>query len=191
MNGEKKSKHLRCRIILEMLGKPKGHIEGTLRKYVQKIKEEENLIILKEKFSDTKEQENLWTTFVELEMVIKNIPHLIGFCFDYMPSSIEILKPEEFTLKNRDISNFINDLQAKLHTVDMVAKKLKSENEFLKRNMKRSFENSILVLLKLKEMGANEISKFTGIDEKELTGFLDKLIENKKIKKEGENYSLI
>lgn len=191
MSEEKKSEHLRCRVILEMLGKPKEHIEKTLREYVQKIKEDEDSIILNEKFTDAKEQGDLWATFVELEMVMKSIPNLIGFCFDYMPSSVEVLKPEEFTLKNRDISNFINDLQAKLHTVDMVAKKLRTENEFLKRNMKKSFENAIMVLLKLNKMDVNEISKFTGISEKDLSGFLDKLIEEKKIKKEEEKYSLV
>lgn len=191
MSEEKKSEHLRCRIILEVLGKPKEHIEKTLRDYVQKIKEDEDLIILNEKFAEPKEKEALWTVFVELEMVIKSIPNLIGFCFDYMPSSVEILKPEEFKLKNRDISNFINDLQAKLHTVDMVAKKLRTENEFLKRNMKKSFENAITILLKLNKMDITEISKFTGINEKDLPGFLDKLIEEKKIKKEEEKYSLV
>ena len=157
MSEDKKSDHLRCRIIIEMLGKPKEHISKTLRDYIQKIKEDENLLVLNEKFAEPEKKENLWSTFVELEMVVKGIPNLIGFCFDYMPSSIEILKPEEFTLKNRDISNFMNDLQAKLHNIDMITKKLRVENEFLKRNMKKSFENSITLLLKLKEMDTKDI----------------------------------
>lgn len=188
---EKKSDYLRCRVILEMLGKPKEHIEKTLRDYVQKIKEDENLSILNEKFADSEKKEGLWTTFAELEIVVKGVSNLIGFCFDYMPSSIEMSKPEEFTLKNRDISSFINDLLAKLHNVDMVAKKLRIENEFLKRNMKKSFENSIAILLKLREMDIKEISEFSGIQEKDLLNFLNKLIEEKKIKKEDEMYSLV
>lgn len=191
MSEEKKSSHLRCRIILEMLGKPKEHIEDTLKSYVQKIKEDDNLLILNETFAEPNEKGDLWTVFVELEMVIKSIPTLIGFCFDYMPSSVEILKPQELTLKNREVSAFINDLQAKLHTVDMVVKKLRAENDFLKRNMNKSFENSITILLKLRGMDIKEISRLTGIQEKDLLNFLNKLVEEKKIKKEDELYSLV
>lgn len=191
MSEEKKSSHLRCRIILEMLGKPKEHIEDTLKSYVQKIKEDDNLLILNETFAEPNEKGDLWTIFVELEMVIKSIPELIGFCFDYMPSSVEILKPQELTLKNREVSAFINDLQAKLHTVDMVVKKLRAENDFLKRNMNKSFENSITILLKLRGMDIKEISRLTGIQEKDLLNFLNKLVEEKKIKKEDELYSLV
>ena len=31
-----------------------------------------------------------------------------------MPSSIGILKPEHFTMSDRELSNFLNDLQARL-----------------------------------------------------------------------------
>src|SRR3989338_378740 len=150
--SEKKSDYVRCRVILEMLGKPKEHIEKTIKDYIQKIREDGNFLVLKEKFSEPESKDELWAVFSEFEMVVKGIPALIGFCFDYMPSSVLIIKPEEFLLKNIDISNFINDLQAKLHTVDMVAKKLRMENDFLKRNIAKSFENYITTLLKLKSM---------------------------------------
>src|SRR3989338_8048221 len=112
--------HIRCKIIIEMLGKPKEHVEKTLKMYIDKVREDSSLIVLNADFADAQEKGNLWTTFAELEMIIKGIPKLIAFCFDYMPSSIEILKPEEFTMKKSTIEDFINDLQARLHEVDKV-----------------------------------------------------------------------
>ena len=143
MKSEKQ--HIRCRTIIEVLGKPKEHVKKTIKDYVEKIKQDPDLIILKEDFANTKQQDKLWSTFAELEMVIKGIPRLIGFCFDYMPSSLEIIKPDELTLNNRVIANFLNDLQARLHSMDMIIKQLKNENLFLRKNMNMIWIKNLLI----------------------------------------------
>ena len=119
--------HMRCKIIIEVLGKPKEHVEKSLKMYVDKIKNDSELIVLNEEFAEAKEKEKLWATFVELELVIKGIPKLIAFCFDYMPSSIEIIKPTELSMDKSTIEDMINDLQARLQDVDMMIKKKKNE----------------------------------------------------------------
>ena len=130
--------HIRCKIIIEILGKPKEHVEKTLNMYIDKIKNDSDLIVLNSEFSEAAEKDKLWAIFVELDMVIKGIPKLISFCFDYMPSSIEITKPEEFVMKKSTIEDLINDLQARLHGVDMIVKNQKNENEFLKQNLDKA-----------------------------------------------------
>ena len=142
---EDEKNYIRFKTILEILGKPKEHVEESLKKYIAKIKEDEELMVIKEYYSDAKEQDNMFSVFAELEMLVKTVPKLIGFCFDYMPSSLEILKPESLALKNTQFTGILNDLQAKLHNVDMVAKQLKSENDFLKRNLKTSLKNVISI----------------------------------------------
>ena len=83
--------HLRCKIIIEVLGKPKEHVEESIRDYVEKIKKDTGFIVLNADFAASEEkEEGLWATFVELDMVVKGLPKLIAFCFDYMPSSLEI-----------------------------------------------------------------------------------------------------
>jgi len=139
--------HIRCKTIIEVLGKPREHVEKTIRDYVEKIKADSELVILKSYFSEAAEKEKLWAEFVELDMVVKGIPKLIGFCFDYMPSSIEITKPEEFVVRKSTVENFINDLQARLHQVDMVVKKQENENTFLKKNLSKAASNLILLSL--------------------------------------------
>ena len=146
-----KLSHIRCRTIVEILGKPKEHVEETLKGYVSGIKKDRDLVVLGEDYADATEQGNMWAKFVELDLVVKGLPKLIGFCFEYMPSSIEILKPDKFLIEQGEMSGFLNDLQGRLHTVDMIAKQLKSENQFIKRNLNKSLTNNIVLLLKLKK----------------------------------------
>ena len=182
--------HIRCRAIIEVLGKPKEHVEEAIKEYVNHIKEDTDLVALKEDFSDIREQGNLWSKFVELDIVIKGTAKLIGFCFQYMPSSLEVIKPEHLIFSNTELSNFLNDLQARLHSVDMVVKQQKTENEFLKLNLNKIIGNAIIISLRLTSMNLSQLSKITGIAEKELEIFVGKLIEEKKIKKEEDVYSL-
>ena len=51
--------HIRCKIIIEMLGKPKEHVEKTLGMYVDKIKSDSNLIVLNTEFADAQEKKEL------------------------------------------------------------------------------------------------------------------------------------
>lgn len=182
--------HLRCKIIIEVLGKPKEHVEKALKRYIEKIDSDSDLIILKKEFADAKEKDKLWATFVDMEMVIKGLPKLIAFCFDYMPSSIEILKPDELNMTRSSIADFANDLQARLHDVDMIIKKLKNENEFLKKNMNTVINNSILISLISGALDKEGISKIIGIKD-ELKIFLDSLIKENKIAEDNGVYSLV
>jgi len=183
--------HIRCKIIIEILGKPREHVEKTLREYTDKIKNDSDLIILNSNFSEAVEKEKLWATFTELDMIIKGIPKLIAFCFDYMPSSIEITKPDEFIMKKSTVEDLVNDLQARLHEVDMIIKKQKNENEFLKQNLNKGVSNAILISLASGNMDKENLSKVTGVPEKELIIFLDNLIKENKIIKENNIYSLV
>ena len=182
--------HLRCKVIIEVLGKPKEHIEKTIRSYIDKIKSDNELVVLNAEFSDAKEKDNLWAVFSELDMVIKGVPKLIAFCFDYMPSSIQILKPEEFMMTNSLIENFANDLQARLHDVDMIVKRLRLENDFLKKNMNTAVKNTILLSLIHGNLDRQKLAKSTGINGEELQIFLDNLVKENKIKEENGIYTL-
>ena len=209
--------HIRCRTIIEVLGKPKEHVEKSLNEYVQHIREDSELVVLNEEFSEAKEIEkhveekqqdkiarmdsgdaheknkrpaNLWSQFVELDLVVKGTPKLISFCFEYMPSSIEIAKPESLAMTSRELSSFLNDLQARLHNVDMIVKQLKAENDFLRLNMNAIIHNAILICLKVSKLSIEQLSQVTGLDRKELEIFVEKLIKDNKIKKENELYCL-
>ena len=124
-------------------------------------------------------------------MIIKGIPKLIAFCFDYMPSSIEISKPEEFVMRKSSVEDLINDLQARLHDVDMTVKRQKNENDFLKQNLNKSVSNIILISLASGNLNKGELSEVTGIHDKELDIFLEELLKGNKLKEEQGIYSLV
>ena len=116
---------MNARVIIEIVGSPKEHIEEVMKQLVEKIKEEKKL--LKYNIFEAQEKEKLFFTFTEMEMRFDNVEGLIGFCFDYMPSSVEILGEKEINVKKEEIENVINDLLAKLHEYDMVLKNLRAE----------------------------------------------------------------
>ena len=182
--------HIRCRIILEVLGKPKEYVEDALKQYIEHIKEDHELVVLNEEYSEAKEQGNMWSKFVELDLIIKGTKKLISFCFEYMPSSLEVLKPEHLIMTNAELSNFLNDLQARLHNVDMVVKQQKAENDFLRQNMNAIIHNTILICLKVAKLSIEQLSQVTGIERQELEIFVDKLLKENKIKKEEDLYFL-
>lgn len=182
--------HIRCKTIIEVLGKPKEYVEDALKQYIEHIKGDSELVVLSEDYSEAKEQGKLWSKFVELDLVIKGTAKLIGFCFEYMPSSIEIDKPERLVMSNSELSGFINDLQARLHNVDMTVKQLSAENNFLKQNMNATIHNTIVICLKIGNFSLEQLSEITGIDKKELETFMEKLLKENKIKKEDSIYSL-
>ena len=180
-----------CRTVIEVLGKPRGHIEKVMKEYVEKIKKDENYKVLREDFAEIKKQESeLWATFTELEMEIKNVQDLISFCFDYMPSIIEIIKPTKIEMSDKDFSDFFNDLQARLHHVDMVAKQVKLENDGLKVNMGKLLKNYLTVLLRKGGLTLEQLSKFTGVQEGRLGDYLDRLLDKGVVRMEKGVYSL-
>jgi hypothetical protein len=187
------SKKVRSNIVLEILGKPKEHVQEAIKLYIEKIKSDENkdTVILDEKIHDVVEQKDgFFSTFAELQIISKDISALIGFCFDYMPSSVEIIAPENIDMSHREMANVLNDLQAKLHTLDMTIKTTRTENDFLKRNMNTLIRNMVMVSLKHKPMDLNGLSKLTGIKSDELKLFLERLIKLDKLKEENNIYFL-
>jgi hypothetical protein len=187
------SKKVKSNIVLEVFGKPKEHVQEAIKVYIEKIKTDENKdnVIINEKIYDVMEQKDgFFSTFAELEIVSKDISALIGFCFDYMPSSVEIITPEKINMSHREMAIVLNDLQAKLHNIDMTIKTTRTENEFLKRNLNTSIRNLLTVSLKHKPMGLDGLSKLTGVKSDELKLFLDRLIKLDKLKEENNLYFL-
>ncbi len=190
MADEEGPEKIKARVIIEILGKPKEHVEKTLKEYVDKIKEDKDFEITNEKFADAKEQDNMWAAFVELEFLAKGMPALMGFSFDYMPSSIEVIEPEELKIKYNDLSNFFNDLQAKLHNVDMAIKQARNENQFLRKNTNTLLRNLVTVALHNGPKDLEKLSKITGVVEGEMKKFLATVVKLGIIQEEKGTYSL-
>src|SRR3989344_691981 len=182
------SKTILFRPVVEVLGKPKEQVDSTLKGYLTKLKENSRYEVTKEDLAELKQHEEseLWMAFAELEIKTTGVAEIIDFCFDYMPSLIEIIEPEELQLDSLVISSFLNDMQAKLHGVDMIAKQMKMENQLTNNSLAKLLNNYIVVLLRNNNLTSKQLSKLTGMKIDILEDYLDKMIDEGKIDlKEG------
>jgi hypothetical protein len=184
--------HLHARAIIEVLGKPKEHVEQTIKDYVGNIAKDPHVKIVSTEFAPAEEQpEQLFSTFVELEFLVKGVSKLVGFCFDYMPSSIEVLAPEHIAFNHMTVTEFVNDLQEKLHRMDAILKNQDFENQFLKKNLHLTVQNLLTLVLYNRELDEEQLVKATGIHKDSIKTYLDELIKENKVKIVENKYTLV
>ncbi len=182
-----------CKAIIEMLGHPKEHIEETMKKYVDKIEEDYKKIKLTDTYiSEAEHDENqkLYSVFSELDMEITDIGELSWFCLDYLPSSIEIMEPEELKYDTRDFTHFLNDLLAKLHKIGNELKTYNAQNKTLRKNSVTITKNMMLYQLKDGPKTAAQLGKNAGMPEEDAKKFLESMVKENKIKETNGKYSL-
>jgi len=179
------------RVIVQVAGKPKEHIIKVGDLMVKRIKSEKNLKVIQLDLSDVTEEEGMFTLFAEIEMKTKNIDHLAWFCFDYMPASVEIIEPREIRYGAQHLSNFFNEVQTRVHALDLALKTLTVENNKIKKNGSALIRNMLYYLTNKEPKSHQELSKVMGISEGELKPILDLLLEQKKMVKEGNNFKWV
>ncbi|MBT3416873.1 hypothetical protein HON86_02875 [Candidatus Woesearchaeota archaeon] len=112
--------------IIEIVGAPIEHIKETMEKVSNLINENKNYEIIKKETSDPKESEfphpskkdekiKVFSTFTEFEISFKDYDALTNFCFEFMPSSVEVLEPMELKIGAQEVNNTLNDILARLH----------------------------------------------------------------------------
>ena len=171
------------RAVIEVLGKPKEHVEQSLQGYIEKLKNDKDYTLIDEKFAELKKQDEqeLWATFAEVEIKTDKFENLTKFCFEFMPSLVEVLEPHSITFAGNELSEFLSDLQARLHNIDMLAKQVKMERDHYQQSMGALLKNYIHVLLSKGPLTGDQLSRLTGIKEDRLGDFLDALIDEGKM----------
>ena len=182
---------IQIRAIIEVVGKPKEYVEKTLKDYVKKIKENKDFTILKEDHEKPEEQEGFFSAFAEIELLVKNKDALLSFSFDYLPSSIEILAPENLAMSNNDLSAFLNDMQTRLHALNTGIIQTKEQNRFYVKNTAVLLRNFIIVLLNTKPMSIKDLKPFLGVNEEDIGKVLGVLVNEGKIKKQQDKFVLV
>lgn len=181
---------IHARIIVELLGGPKEYIEETLQQYVEKIKENDAHKVIAVEIAPVEPQDQLWSTFAEVELWVKDASALAFLCFDYMPSSIEVMEPETLVYRAADFAGFFNDLQARLHKLDMIVKNLRAENKVLQINGSRLLRNNVIISLKEKDKDLTTLAKNIGLLPEHLEPFLDIMIKEDFVKKIDDVYTI-
>ena len=193
-------KNILCRAIIDIVGKPKEHVEKAIKLVIEKIKEMDGVNVEKTDIAKTKSLKNeklgkteekiqkeageLFSTFAEIDLYVNNIDTLSLFTFQFMPSSIEIIEPEFLKIRAVDISKAFNDAIAKVHSADLIVKKMSFENAALRKNSGLLLRNMIMVSLSKKEKNIDELSNSVGIPAEQLKPFLENLVKQEFIKEE-------
>ena len=129
---------VKARSIIEIVGGPKEHVDKAMGIVMGKLRESKTVTILSEQVFEAQPLQGkkpLFSTFCELDLEVKQVSDLFGFCFDFMPSSIEIYDPVEMPLKADVINEMFNELVSKLHQYDMTLKNIYAQSVLLKRQL--------------------------------------------------------
>lgn len=120
------------RTIIEIAGFPKEHVEKTIKDVMETLKKELDFEIINIDIAEAEKNQNMFSTFAEIELKVKSFANLIHLSYFYTPSSIEILQPEEFNNSSKEIEDLFNDLLAEIHKNHMVINNLVAQNRALK-----------------------------------------------------------
>ncbi len=160
-----------------------------MKLFLASIDQEENVIALEKDFEEVMPVgDDMFSIAAEVEYLVLGMEKLTWLAFNFMPASIEIMAPEELTFTEKDVSNWLNDILAKLHEVNVNHTNLKGSNEGLVRNLNATIRNSILLSIEHGPISIKEISKKIGISEENTQKFLDAMIKEKKIVLDDKKY---
>ncbi|MFA5176472.1 MAG: hypothetical protein WC413_04425 [Candidatus Nanoarchaeia archaeon] len=126
----------KIKAIIEIAGFPEEHIKKVMNEVMGNLEKEKGIKVITKDVAEVKKvQETLWSTFADLELQLNDMEVLTNFCFNYMPSSVEIIEPLKLDGEVKPIENMINDLLARLHNFTMFLKNLQAENIMLKKQL--------------------------------------------------------
>lgn len=139
MSSDNKTK-INAMMIIEVMGRPKEHLIEVLKKMADDVDKEKNISVVEKKFAEptlVKGKEDLFTSFVELEVQTNNTMDLFILMFKYSPAHVEILEPENITLSNHDLTDALNEVTRRLHKYDEIARVIQMEKQILENKVKK------------------------------------------------------
>ncbi len=126
-------------IIFEALGKPQEHLAEFLKDISKKIGEEKGVKVVRENLGEpilAKDQKELYTSFLELDMEFDKIHNLVAVLFKYMPAHVDISYPEKSIMSHGDWNEVSNEILRRLHAYDEVVRVMQIERAVLENKLK-------------------------------------------------------
>lgn len=131
---------LLANVVFEVLGRPKENVTEALQTMTVKLGAEKGVEILKKTIHEpvpAQDSESLFTSFAELEVEFDNLEIYLAMMFTYLPSNVEIVKPEKLQLDNAKLNDIGNAVIHKIHHYDSVTKKYIYERNFILNEVKK------------------------------------------------------
>jgi hypothetical protein len=181
--------YMHINVIYEIVGNPKDYVSKAMEAVLDKIKLQKEIIFISEHKGEVEEAgDGLWGTYCEAEMLLKDLAILSWMSFNFIPASIEIKAPAKLTIKDKEMTDFMNDLLSQLHEANKNSIQVKSLNMSMLKNINALMRNAVLISLKQNEKTAAELAKQVGILSKEIIPLMDAMIKEKTVEKKGDKY---
>ena len=87
-------------------------------------------------------------------------------CIRDRPSSVEIIAPEKIIYETNDLMDLINDLQLRLHNIDMALKTEKQKNSLVHQSFDKALFNLLRLGLGDSKKTITELSSITNLSDK-------------------------
>ncbi len=181
--------YLHVRVIFELIGSPKSHVADTLAQYLSQVESADGFLVVSRTLGEPEEHQRLWHTFAELDLLVLGLEKLTWLCFNFAPASIEILEPARVAFAEKDLTDWLNDLLARLHELSTHLQASTASNTMLQKNINSLLYNAVLLSLDTLSAPA-DIARALGLPPDKVAPFLDQLVKDGKALKNGEGYAL-
>ncbi len=180
--------------VLEVLGKPKDHIIQTAKEIQNEIQRDERFNIINGEIQEpieVEDSDSLFSLFCEFELLADRFDQVFDFCLKYMPASVEMIEPEKLSLRSTDANGIINDFVSKVHQADGIVKQKNQENILLHKNLNIMVLNTIRLFLRFGPANPETVAKGVGVSTQNAQDFLEKMLKDKIVEKNGDLYQLV
>jgi len=144
MSLDNKATKITAMMIIEVMGRPKEHLVETLEKMSNDVGNEKNITLIEKKIAEptlVKDQKDLYSSFIEIEVETTSTMDLFILIFKYSPAHIEIIEPESIVLTNHNLTEALNEVTRRLHKYDEIARVIQMEKQVLENKIKKLEEN--------------------------------------------------
>ena len=131
---------IQASLVLEILGRPKEHVKESLNTLVIKMGSEKGIKVITKTYHDpvpVEGSKDLFTAFAEITVEFDSLANYLGAIFAYMPSHIEVIKPENLSFHKSELNELANALTQRLHNYDAITKQSVAERDMV---MKKLYE---------------------------------------------------
>lgn len=181
--------YIQVKILFEVVGNPKEHIDKTVVLLKDKIEKEDGLKIINSEIGEAEEAgEGLFGAFLDCEMLVKNFYRLSYLAFNYMPANIDVIAPSKFEFKDGDMSTFFGDLLALLHETNARHVDSNSKLTGMQRNFNALVQNSVFKILESDGLDAASIGEPLGLKTEYIMPYLEDMVKLGLLKKSDGKY---
>jgi hypothetical protein len=120
--------------MIEILGFPEDHLKEVVKQVVEKLKNENGIAVIQSEVHEPQViQEKFFSSFIEAEIKINDFNKLLHFCYEYLPSTIELLDVEKVTITNREFTIGINEMLQKIHNYNIIINNISNRLQKLEK----------------------------------------------------------